>query len=261
MADRQPSTQSRRSWLPSERPAGPSELRAEGYVRVNHDSSAKVSFVKGHSLSVAASRLLALMISTADRDGWQDRPERVRIADLCPGNESAGPTGKALEELHRTLFAVRVVLGEGKETTSRFPMISSSLEEFTGENGANAGWIEWKFSPHARKLLRDTESRTVFRQAVLGFRSRYALMLYEIGASRLHRGQTSWKGDMAALRALLGIRTEVYKDFAQLRRKVLQTAKAEIDQLAHFRMNWNEVRFGRTIMGVEIWFEPKEVPE
>lgn len=66
---------------------------------------------------------------------------------------------------------------------------------------------------------------------------------------------------MAALRAALGIPPEVYTDFAQLRRKVLEKAKAEIDQLAHFRVEWREIRQGRTVVEIEFRFEPKGAPE
>jgi hypothetical protein len=58
----------------------------------------------------------------------------------------------------------------------------------------------------------------------------------------------------------LGVSPEVYKDFAQLRRKVLDKAKAEIDQLAHFRLEWKEIRQGRTVTEVEFRFEPKDAP-
>lgn len=66
---------------------------------------------------------------------------------------------------------------------------------------------------------------------------------------------------MQALRAALGIPPEVYTDFAQLRRKVLEKAKSEIDQLAHFRVEWREIRQGRTVTELEFRFEPKGAPE
>ena len=66
---------------------------------------------------------------------------------------------------------------------------------------------------------------------------------------------------MQALRAALGIPPEVYTDFAQLRRKVLEKAKSEIDQLAHFRVEWREIRQGRTVTELEFRFEPKSAPE
>src|SRR3546814_14302913 len=86
------------------------------------------------------------------------------------------------------------------------------------------------------------------RQAVLGFRWAYSRKLYEEGALRLHRRQPVWKVDMVGLRAALGIDPEKYADFAQLRRKVLQVAKAEIDQLAHFTVEWDEIRRGRAVI-------------
>ncbi len=72
-------------------------------------------------------------------------------------------------------------------------------------------------------------------------------------------GKHTWRGDMAALRAALGIPPEVYADFAQLRRKVLDKAKAEIDQLAHFRVEWREIRQGRAVAEVEFRFRSRRV--
>ncbi len=225
-------------------------------------SIVEVKFIKGQSLSLTASRLLALMILTAGGDAWEDRPHRMRKADIRRGHKGNERISEMLEELHRTLFAVDDKSWRGKKATLRFSLISSSREEAEDEEGADAGWIEWEFTPEARKLIQESETYAVLnRQAVLGFRSAYALKLYEIGALRLHRRQSGWRGDMTALRALLGISPEVYKDFAQLRRKVLEKAKAEIDQLAHFRVEWREIRQGRTVAEVEFRFEPKDAPE
>ena len=65
---------------------------------------------------------------------------------------------------------------------------------------------------------------------------------------------------MTAIRAAFGIAPELYKDFAQLRRKVLEKAKAEIDHLSHFTVEWREIRRGRTITEIEFTFHPKIAP-
>lgn len=221
----------------------------------------EVKFVKGESLSLTASRLLALMILRAGGDAWEDRPHRMRKADIRRGHKGNERISDMLEELHRTLFAIDDRSWRGKKATTRFSLISRSSVE-TEEEGGEAGWIEWEFTPDARKLIQASETYAVLnRQAVLGFRSNYALKLYELGALRLHRRQATWRGDMSALRAALGIPPEVYTDFAQLRRKVLDKAKAEIDQLAHFRVEWREIRQGRAVTEVEFKFEPKGPPE
>lgn len=221
----------------------------------------EIKFVKGESLSLTASRLLALMILTAGGDAWEDRPHRMRKADIRRGHKGNERISDMLQELHRTLFAVDDRSWRGKKATLLFSLISRSKEE-SEEEGGEAGWIEWEFTPDARKLIQASETYAVLnRQAVLGFRSNYALKLYELGALRLHRRQATWRGDMQALRAALGIPPDVYKDFAQLRRKVLDKAKSEIDQLAHFRVEWREIRQGRTVTELEFRFEPKGAPE
>ena len=220
----------------------------------------EVRFVRGQSLSLTAARLLALMILTAGGDAWEPVAHRMRKADIRRGHKGNERIAEMLEELHRTLFAVDDLSWRGRKATKRFPLIQSSREEVE-EDGAEAGWIEWEFTPDARRLIRESETYAVLnRQAVLGFRSSYALRLYEMGALRLHRRQSSWRADLTAIRAAFGIAPELYKDFAQLRRKVLDKAKAEIDHLAHFTVDWREIRRGRAITEIEFSFHPKATP-
>jgi hypothetical protein len=221
----------------------------------------EVRFVKGQSLSLTAARLLALMILTAGGDAWRPVAHKMRKADIRRGHKGNERISDMLEELHRTLFAVDDLSWRGRKATKRFPLIQSSREEVE-EDGSESGWIEWEFTPDARRLIQESETYAVLnRQAVLGFRSSYALRLYEIGALRIHRRQPVWRGDMTALRAAFGIAPELYKDFAQLRRKVLERAKAEIDQLAHFTVAWREIRRGRAVVEIEFTFQAKDAPE
>ena len=221
----------------------------------------EVRFVRGQSLSLTAARLLALMILTAGGDGWQPIAHKMRKSEIRRGHKGNERISDMLEELHRTLFSIDDLSWRGRKATKRFALIQSSREE-AEEDGGDGGWIEWEFTPDARSLIRESETYAVLnRQAVLGFRSSYALRLYEMGALRLHRRQSSWRADMTALRAAFGIAPELYKDFAQLRRKVLDKAKAEIDHLAHFTVDWREVRRGRTITEIEFHFHAKGVPE
>jgi Initiator Replication protein len=234
----------------------------EGDEFVKPGDLVEVRFVKGHSLSLTASRLLALMILAAGADAWADMRHRMRKADIRRGHKSNERIGDMLEELHRTLFSEDDRSWRGKKAVTRFPLIQLSREEVDDEGGADDGWIEWEFTPWARKLIKESESYAVMnRQAVLGFRSNYALRLYEIGSLRLHRRQAVWKADLTELRAGLGIGPDVYTDFAQLRRKVLEKAKSEIDQLAHYTVDWVERKQGRKVIGIDFEFRPKKAPE
>jgi hypothetical protein len=201
------------------------------------------------------------MILTAGGDGWQPIAHKMRKSEIRRGHKGNERISDMLEELHRTLFAIDDLSWRGRKATKRFALIQSSREE-ADEDGGESGWIEWEFTPDARRLIRESETYAVLnRQAVLGFRSSYALRLYEMGALRLHRRQSTWRADMTAIRAAFGIAPDLYKDFAQLRRKVLDKAKAEIDQLAHFTVDWREIRRGRAIVEVEFQFRPKSAPE
>jgi hypothetical protein len=234
----------------------------EGDEFVKPGDLVEVRFVKGHSLSLTASRLLALMILAAGADAWEDMRHRMRKADIRRGHKSNERIGDMLEELHRTLFSEDDRSWRGKKAVTRFPLIQLSREEVDEDGRADDGWIEWEFTPWARKLIKESESYAVMnRQAVLGFRSNYALRLYEIGSLRLHRRQAVWKTDLTELRAGLGIDPDVYADFAQLRRKVLDKAKSEIDQLAHYTVDWSERKQGRKVIGIDFEFKPKQVPE
>lgn len=219
----------------------------------------EVRFAKGHSLSLTASRLLALMILAAGGDAWRDMRHRLRKSEIRRGHKGNERIVDMLEELHRTLFAVDDLSWRGKKATKRFSLIQASWEE--SEEAENKGWLEWEFTADARKLIQESQTYAVMnRQAVLGFRSAYSLKLYEEGALRLNRRQPIWKVDVIGLRAALGIDPEKYGDFAQIRRKVLQVAKAEIDQLAHYTVEWREVRQGRAVKELEFRFTPKDAP-
>jgi len=220
----------------------------------------EVRFVKGQSLSLASSRLLALMILTAGGDAWREVTHRLRKADIRRGHKGNERIVDMLEELHRTLFAEDDTSWRGKRATKRFSLIQASWEEVE-DDGRETGWIEWQFTLDARRLIQESQTYAVMnRQAVLGFRSAYSLKLYEEGALRLHRRQPVWKVDMTGLRAALGIDPDKYADFAQLRRRVLTVAKAEIDQLAHYTVEWKEIRRGRAVTELEFHFSPKDAP-
>ena len=118
----------------------------------------EVRFVKGQSLSLTASRLLALMILTAGGDAWRDVPHRMRKADIRRGHKGNERISDMLEELHRTLFAEDDRSWRGRKATRRFSLIQMSKEEAEDEDGGESGWIEWEFTPDARKLIQESET-------------------------------------------------------------------------------------------------------
>jgi hypothetical protein len=217
-----------------------------------------VRFAAGQSMSLAARKLLALMILAAAGDAWQPVTHRLRKSDIRRGHKSNEHIPEQLEELHQTLFCVDDQSWRGKKSRRRFSLIASSIEEVDESSGT----IEWRFTDEARQLLRDSESYAVLnRQAVLGFRSAYALSLYELGSLRLHRADNRFVCDVIGLRSALGISPDKYSDYAQIRRSILKPIKAELDQLAHFTVTWTEKKQGRKITEIAFTFHPKAAPQ
>jgi hypothetical protein len=84
----------------------------------------------------------------------------MRKADIRRGHKGNERIADMLEELHRTLFAVDDLSWRGRKATKRFSLIQSSREEVE-DDGAEAGWIEWEFTPDARRLIRESETYAV----------------------------------------------------------------------------------------------------
>ena len=125
-------------------------LKAKGGDEFSKPGSIiEIKFVKGVSLSLTGSRLLALMILTAGGDAWEDRPHHIRKADIRRGHKGNERITHMLQELHQTLFAVDDKSWRGGKATLLFSLISRSREE-TEEEGGEAGWLEWGFTPDAR---------------------------------------------------------------------------------------------------------------
>jgi hypothetical protein len=218
----------------------------------------EVRFAAGQSMSLAAGKLLALMILTAAGDAWKPTTHRLRKSDVRGRHKGNERVADLLEQLHQTLFCVDDLSWRGKKSRKRFSLIAVSSEEVD----ESVGTIEWKFTDEARELLKDSESYAVLnRQAVLGFRSAYALRLYEIGSLRLHRDDNRLVCDVIGLRAALGISLDKYADYSKIRTLILEPIKAEIDQLAHFTVTWTEKKQGRKITEIEFTFHAKTAPQ
>ena len=96
---------------------------------------------------------------------------------------------------------------------------------------------------------------------MLALQSRYALTLYDLGCLIINRQNRMVRMTVDELRRKLGVPDGSFKNFAEFRRDVLVKSKAEIDQLADFTVEWDEVRGsgrGRPVEAVKLTFCPKD---
>src|SRR3546814_14052577 len=81
---------------------------------------------------------------------------------------------------------------------------------------------------------------------MLALQSRYAITLYDLSCLVINRQNRVVKMAVEELRRKLGVPDGSFKNFAEFRRDVLAKSKSEIDQLADFTVDWEEVRGARS---------------
>lgn len=213
----------------------------------------EVRYARGVSLSLSARKVLALMMHQAAGDAWCDQEHRISKRLLRGSHNSNDRLADTIDELMGIFFAMPDQV-DGDAGRRTFQMIEETFE------GGELGWLIYRFTRRARELLKDSKAYALLhRETVLAFDSKYALELYQLGALLYRRDVPVWRGDIATLRARLGVPEGTYGSFADLRRFVLDAATAEINQLVpQFSISWEVARrSGRKVIEVAVSFHRK----
>jgi plasmid replication initiation protein len=117
--------------------------------------------------------------------------------------------------------------------------------------------VRWKFSEAMREAMRRSDYYAELRsQVIAALDSRYSVTLYELGCAHYRRRHPVWSGTTDDFRAVLGV-PDTYRDWTDIRRRTLLSAKPELDSLAPFTLDWHEHRQGRAVVRVDLHFHPK----
>lgn len=218
----------------------------------------EAAFVDGTSPSGAARKTFALMLIKAAGNAWADCWHVATKGDLQQAHQTKTRMQGVLDELATTLLRVRIVAADGFPEELTGAIISG--HRITLADDATAR-VQWKFSDAMREVMRRSDYYTELRaQTIAALESRYSVSLYELGCAYYRRRYPVWSGTVDQFRALLGVPSS-YRDWTDVRRRTLAAAKAEVDFLAPFRITWKEIRRGRTVERIEIWFSPKDAAE
>lgn len=216
----------------------------------------EVSFPKGASPSAAARRTLAMLIARAAGDAWKAERFTIPKRDLRGRHESNDRLPATMDELSKITVKLETISSRGRAARAYFALFAEIVEE---SSDGDDSLVEFEFSTRARALFGASDAYArLSRGALLSFDSKYAITLYERGAVLCERRDPTWKGSVDQLRAMLGIESGMYPNWAHFRRYVLDQAKAEIDHLAHFTLTWREKRQGRKVVDVELKFWKKD---
>jgi hypothetical protein len=214
-------------------------------------------FARGSSPSAAARKMLALLIQHAAGDAWKPGPHSIRKRELRGSHKGNERLDDAFDELQGTLLRIETVAPDGRAAALVAPVVAYRIEHLADDDKAQ---VWWEFSEPARRAMQGSDHYAAMnRAAVLAFESRYAVTLYERGALLYGRRDPTWRGTVDELREIMGVPVGRYRDWGDIRRKVVEPACAEVNLLAEFSCGWKVEQGPRSkVLAVELWFRPKD---
>ena len=217
-------------------------------------------FAKGASPSAAARKMLALLIQKAAGDAWKPGPHSILKRELRGSHKSNERLDDAFDELQGTLLRIETTAPDGRAAALVAPVVAYRIEHLEDDDKAR---IWWEFSEPARRAMQGSDHYAAMnRAALLAFDSRYSVTLYERGALLAGRRDARWHGTVDELREVMGVPAGHYRGWADIRRKVVEPACAEVNQLAEFACGWKVEQGPRNkVLAVELWFRSKDQTE
>jgi len=201
--------------------------------------------------------MLALLIQQAAGDAWKPGPHSIRKRELRGSHNSNDRLDDAFDELQGTLLRIETVAPDGRAAALVAPVVAYRIEHLEEDDKAR---VWWEFSEPARRAMQGSDHYAAMnRAALLAFESRYAVTLYERGTLLAGRRDPTWHGTVDELREVMGIPAGRYRDWGDIRRKVVEPACVKVNQLAEFACGWKVKQGPRNkVLSVELWFRPKD---
>ena len=225
--------------------------RADADVIVSAGELVDLRFASGSTLSLRAAKLFCLLIQEAGIAVADDVQHRVPYSVVNETfHKSRDDLAAAVMELHSTIVSVQLMSRKGRAYTKSGPILSDVERE---PDSLDEAEIRFEFSPALRRVIADsTHWAAVSRRAVLAFESRYSLRLYLFLALRAGLRKVSEELSLDDLRDMLGVPVNALPRWQDVKRRALDPAIAEINQLAGFHAAYEPIKRGRRIVGVRL---------
>jgi plasmid replication initiation protein len=210
-------------------------------------------FANGSSLSLRGAKTLHLLIQAAGIRITEDIEHRISYAEL---NKTYHLTLQQLEdvvdEMHTTILKLKLTHEDGRSYTKSGVIIADAERDNDGTAKAE---LRYRFSETMRKAISDSSHWAVIsRKAVLAFNSKFSLRIYSLISLRANLRKTSEVFLLEDLRDIMGVGSTHYKEWANFRQRCLDSAIAELNQLAGFNVGYRALKTGRSVKAVELFW-------
>ena len=122
-------------------------------------------------------------------------------------------------------------------------------------HGRKDGTLAYEYNPKIKKELQKLSKRftSYFLTNVAGMKSAYAVRIYEIAVMCLNaskKPKTTFNRTVEDLKHTLGI-SDKYKNFFDMKKRVLEAAKRDINKHSDIRISYTVVKLGRSPHEIE----------
>lgn len=164
---------------------------------------------------------------------------------------------QALEKAVDKLLEKRIVIPVFEKGKKRKRNICSGADYIKNE-GKIIVLLSYDIMPYLKQV---TEEFLVYNlKEISQFRSEYSIRLYELIAEYKYTGWAKISVD--DLRYMLGIESEKYAPYRNLKHQVIIKAVDEINKIhPHLRLRYEEIREGRGVNQLHFMFQKKEKPK
>ncbi len=157
--------------------------------------------------------------------------------------KSNGRLRESLDRLRMTTVRFPRLMNDGTIGETATSLLSSRTLPFNGSS------VEWNFDQTLRPHFADPKVWTrINLRTCAGFRSKYSLILYELLCLRAGLRRPVWSVEIDELRKLSAT-THKFKDYNSFEKRVLLPAVSEINECAHFNVEYEAInkRYARKV--------------
>lgn len=209
-------------------------------------------------ISLRAAKMLHLLVDAAGVDVIKPVEHVVPIQRLNVGKVSKAEFLDTVEELFSTTMRLSILNRLGKPATKLGTFLADAeIDE------DDMGDLRFEFSKLMRNVIAKSNTWGVLSaKAVIAFRSRYSLRLYEHVSGRINLEHVaSEKLPIVKLREILDVPPLRLNRWKDLRVRALDLAIAEVNQLAGFKLSYRALMRARAVWAIELHWEKKERSE
>ena len=171
----------------------------------------------------------------------RDEINRVPVADVLDylGHSSTDRLHESLSRLGSVNILIDYVDDTGVHHSSQARYLSYDVAR------APDGWVEFAFDALLLRFLHNPKVfATLSLSAVRRFKSAYAARLYEIMALQLNKRFPYWETTIDSFREVMAVGSG-YNRYDNLRRRVIAMAVDEVNEVAPFSVDVEDVRSGK----------------